>query len=87
MPALATSGLVHVSTLSGHYVRFDEGRMLLDDGRRTWRMGDALRLKVVKVDWDNHWIDFAPADGFRENVRGKMHFAAVEGARKNRRRR
>ena len=87
VPALATSGLVHVSTLSSHYVRFDERHMLLDDGRRTWRIGDTLKLKAVKVDWDNHWIDFSPADGFRENVRGKMHFAAVEGVRKKRRRR
>ena len=86
VPALADGGLVHVSTLSRHFVRFDERRLLLDDGRRTWRIGDTLKLKVLKVDWDNRWIDFAPAEGFRENVRGKMHFAAVEGARKNRRR-
>jgi len=73
VPALATSGLVHVSTLSGHFVRFDESRMLLEDGRRNWRIGDTLRLRVVKVDWENHWIDFAPAEGFRENIRGRMH--------------
>ena len=72
VPALATSGLVHVSTLSRRYVHFDESRMLLEDGRRIWRVGDTLRLRVVKVDWENHWIDFAPAEGFRENIRGRM---------------
>ena len=72
VPALATGGLVHVSTLSDRFVHFDEGRMLLEDGRRVWRIGDTLRLRVVKVDWENHWIDFAPAVGFRENVRGRM---------------
>ena len=72
VPALATGGLVHVSTLSDRFVHFDESRMLLEDGRRIWRIGDALRLMAVKVDWENHWIDFAPAAGFRENVRGRM---------------
>ncbi len=72
VPALATSGLVHVSTLSRRFVHFDESRMLLEDGRRIWRVGDTLRLRVVKVDWENHWIDFAPAEGFRENIRGRM---------------
>ena len=71
VPALATGGLVHVSTLSSHYVRFDERTMSLNDGRQMWRLGDTLRLKVVKVDWNNHWIDFAPAEGFRENSRMK----------------
>ena len=73
VPALATGGLVHVSTLSRRYVHFDESRLLLEDGRRNWRIGDTLRLRVVKVDWENHWIDFAPAEGFRENIRGRMH--------------
>ncbi len=71
VPALATGGLVHVSMLSRHFVRCDEQRQLLDDGRRTWRIGDTLKLKAIKIDWNNHWIDFAPAEGFRENVRGK----------------
>ena len=69
VPALATGGLVHVSTLSSHYVRFDERTMTLRDGRQMWRLGDTLRLRAVKVDWANHWIDFAPAEGFRENAR------------------
>ena len=66
VPALATSGLVHVSTLSNRFVRFDERTMTLADGRRTWRLGDTLRLKVIKVDWNNRWIDFAPAEGARD---------------------
>ena len=78
VPALATGGLVHVSTLSRRYVHFDESRLLLEDGRRNWRIGDTLRLRVVKVDWENHWIDFAPAEGFRENIRGRMHASKVE---------
>ncbi len=83
VPALATGGLVHVSTLSSRFVRFDERRALLEDGNRTWRIGDSLRLRAIKVDWDNRWIDFAPAEGFRENVRGRQGGGAkVRGRRR-----
>ena len=69
VPALATGGLVHVSTLSDRFVHFNEHTMTLEDGRRRWSLGDAIRLKVVKVDWANRWIDFAPAEGARGSVR------------------
>ena len=69
VPALATGGLVHVSTLSDRFVHFDERSMTLEDGRRRWHLGDTIRLKVVKVDWANRWIDFAPAEGARGNGR------------------
>ena len=62
VPALATGGLVHVSTLSGKYVKFDERTMSLSDGRSTWKLGDTLRLKVSRVDWNNRWVDFVPAE-------------------------
>ena len=62
VPSLATGGLVHVSTLSGKYVRFDERTMTLSDGRRTWKLGDTMRLKVVRVDWNSRWVDFVPAE-------------------------
>ena len=62
VPALSTGGLVHVSTLSSRFVRYSEKNMSLSDGRRTWRIGDTLRLKVVRVDWNNRWVDFVPAE-------------------------
>ena len=71
VPALAVSGLVHVSTLSNRYVRFNERQLTLEADHRAWKLGDTLRLQVVKVDWENRWIDFAPAEGFRENTRMK----------------
>ena len=83
VPALATGGLVHVSTLSDRFVHFDERAMTLEDGRRRWGLGDTIRLKVVKVDWANRWIDFAPAEGARENMR---HRVQASRKRKERRR-
>ena len=82
VPALATSGLVHVSTLSDRFVRFDERHMALVAGRRSWRLGDTLRLKVLKVDWANRWIDFAPAEDGRERVRTRLDAPAMRGNRK-----
>ena len=69
VPALATGGLVHVSALSGKYVKFDERTMTLSDGRSTWKLGDTLRLKVTRVDWNNRWIDFVPAELTRKGRR------------------
>lgn len=62
VPALAAGGLVHVSALSDRFVKFDGSSMSLSDGRRRWRLGDQLRLKVARVDWQNRWIDFVPAE-------------------------
>ena len=69
VPALATGGLVHVSALSDRFVKYNEKTMSLSDGRRTWKLGDALRLKVVRVDWNNRWVDFIPAEEVRRRGR------------------
>ena len=67
VPALATGGLVHVSNLSGRYVKYNERAMTLSDGRNTWHIGDTLKLKVIRVDWNNRWVDFAPAQQERRS--------------------
>jgi ribonuclease R len=67
VPALATGGLVHVSSLSGRYVKYNERMMTLSDGRTVWHIGDTLKLKVVRVDWNNRWVDFAPAQRERRS--------------------
>ena len=69
VPALATGGLVHVSALSNRFVRFSESSMTLSDGRRTWKIGDSLRLKTIRVDWNNRWVDFAPVEEQRRRMR------------------
>lgn len=52
-------GLVHVSTLATDYYHFDPGRQCLTGERsgRTFRIGDPVRVKVVKVNLDERKID------------------------------
>jgi ribonuclease R len=69
VPALATGGLVHVSALSDRFVKFNEKSMSLSDGRRTFKVGDTLSLKVIRVDWNNRWVDFVPAENARRRGR------------------
>ena len=69
VPALAAGGLVHVSSLSDRFVQFDARTMSLSDGRRRWRLGDSMRLKVSRVDWNNRWVDFVPAESHERRRR------------------
>ncbi len=55
-------GLVHVSNLPGDYYHFDPvGHVLAGErsGRR-FRLGDPIRVRVVRVDLDERKIDFEP---------------------------
>ncbi len=73
VPALAIGGLVHISTLSRRYVHFNERKMALEDGGRTWRIGDRIRIRAIKVDWKNRWVDFASADCGKDGGRGERN--------------
>ena len=65
-------GLVHVSTLADDYYRFDEqARVLLGERtKRVFRLGDAVRVQVVRVDLERRQIELAVAaslDAVRAN--------------------
>ncbi len=75
LPELAAGGLVHISKLSNDYVRFDAFRERLEAGGRTWSVGDRLRVRVERVDFNARLADFIPA----ESVQG------TRGARPRRR--
>jgi len=54
-------GLVHInSILPGDYLLYDEKnfRLIAKQSGRTWTLGDAVRIKVVRADIDKHQIDF-----------------------------
>lgn len=83
VPALAIGGLVRISTLSRRYVYFNERKMALEDGERTWRIGDKIRIRAVKVDWKNRWIDFASADCGKDGCRAVRKGRAPDAAKAN----
>ena len=63
LPDLAVGGMVHISKLSSGFVRFDEFSGTLSGGGKTWAVGDRLKVRVEKVDFDRRQIDFVPVDG------------------------
>lgn len=58
-------GLVHVTSLSNDFYHFDPigHRMTGERTGRVYRMGDTLRVQVVRVNLDERKIDFVPAEG------------------------
>jgi len=58
-------GLVHVTSLENDYYRFDPvgHRLTGERGGKVYRLGDAIRVRVVRVDLDEKKIDFVVAGG------------------------
>jgi ribonuclease R len=68
-------GLIHVSELLDDYYAFDERqhRLVGERSRRAWRLGDRIRVHLVRVDLDEMRLELAPADVVpdRKVVRGR----------------
>jgi len=62
--SLLVDGLVHVTSLSNDYYHFDSGSQSLVGERtgRQFRLGDAMRVQVNKVDMETRRIDFRPVE-------------------------
>ena len=58
-------GLVHITALGNDYYHFDAAkhRLVGDRTRRTFRLGDRVRVRVVRVDLDEAKLDFELIDG------------------------
>ena len=56
-------GMVHVSTLTEDYYRFDPATYCLEGRRtgRTYRLGDILTVRITRVDLDRRQLDFQVA--------------------------
>ncbi|HET6724463.1 MAG TPA: ribonuclease R [Gammaproteobacteria bacterium] len=62
LKGLFVEGLAHVSTLSNDYYRYDPVRHQLVGERsgQIYQLGDALRVRVLRVNLDDRKIDFEP---------------------------
>jgi ribonuclease R len=65
-------GLVHVSSMTDDYYRFDERAHALkgENTRQVYRLGDAVEVQVVRVDLERRTIDFALVDVLRRSAAG-----------------
>jgi len=61
---LYIDGLVHISALGNDYFHFDATRYRLvgDRSGRSWRLGDRIEVRLVRVDIDEAKIDLEPAE-------------------------
>ncbi|MFQ6023980.1 MAG: ribonuclease R [Acidiferrobacterales bacterium] len=64
-------GLVHITALENDYFHFDplKHRLTGSRTRKTYRLGDRLRVRVVRVDLDEARIDLEPVSGPGRRVR------------------
>jgi ribonuclease R len=64
---LMVDGLVHVTSLTNDYYQYDAGSQSLVGERtgRKYRLGDAMRVQVNKVDMESRRIDFRLAQSKR----------------------
>ena len=60
---LQIDGLVHVTSLANDYYHYDSGAQQLIGERtgKTYSLGEAMRVRVHRVDLDTRKIDFRPA--------------------------
>jgi ribonuclease R len=80
-------GLVHVSSMTDDYYRFDEKghRLQGENTERVYRLGDRVQVQVARADLERRQVDFALVDVLERAARGRPP-ARREPARPKRRR-
>ena len=83
LDGIYVEGLVHVTALKADYYHFEPAhhRLVGERTHRTYRLGDRLRVRVVRVDLDDRKVDFELAE------EAKPPPEAREGRRRGRGRR
>ena len=68
-------GLLHISNLPSDYYHFNATRHCIEGERngRSFRLGDLVQIRVIRVDLDNKKIDFALADSNANKNGGVSH--------------
>lgn len=81
---LHIDGLVHISTLANDYYQFDPiGQRLIGESfGYVYRLGDAVKVKVLAVNLDERHIDFELVESSRP-IRGKGKTAKKRAAESN----
>jgi ribonuclease R len=78
-------GLVHVSSMTDDYYRFDERghRLRGENGGKTYRLGDRVEVQVARVDLERRQVDFGLASvlGRGGGASGRRGPSAPAGAR------
>lgn len=59
---LQIQGLVHVSSMSRGFVRYDQLKETLRDGNVSYAFGTRVKVMVTRVDFDKRQIDFVLTD-------------------------
>jgi ribonuclease R len=61
-------GLVHISSLTDDYYHFEESAHTLEGkrSRRRYRLGDRVKVEVVRVDLNRRQLDFRLVETRRE---------------------
>lgn len=60
IPTLQLSGMIHVAALEGRYFRYNDRLETLSDGRTNYKVGQTLKVEVVRIDFDARRADFRP---------------------------
>jgi len=78
-------GLVHISELVDDYYAYDDRghRLVGERSRRTWRLGDRMRVHLVRVDLDSMRLELAPTD-VKPDHRAKRSKGVGQGKRRGR---
>jgi ribonuclease R len=79
---ISVDGMVHISELNDDYYRYDDRlhRLVGERGGRVWRLGDAIEVRLVRVDLDSMQLQFVPV-GIKPDAR------AARGGRADKKRR
>jgi len=62
---LQVQGLVHISVLAKGYSKYDSRRGEVKAGKKTFKVGGKLNVKVSRVDFEHRKVDFVPVSGVK----------------------
>jgi len=85
IPEFLVDGLVHVSTLQGDYYIYDESKYSLigQYSGKKYRLGDPVKVQIVRVDRNERLIDFELAQKDAKKVNRRPRRRSGTGSRKS----